>query len=198
MTHAVHVHASIARYTLDFLAKLRRHNYVTPKHYLDFINTYVNLLLEKKNYIDSQCERLSGGLTKIAEASVTLAELNEILAVQRVKVGEQTINCEDLLHSIGESTAIAMEKKAISEEKRKEIGEQNKIIAKESSEAKEALAEAQPVLESARAALGELEKSDITEIRYLLKYNYTNLVAKSLNHSHNRRNMMKRLKKVRT
>lgn len=159
-------------------------------------------MIEKTEYIKSQCARLSGGkvseggikystkeniiifnwkktfffffltkthyyvgLKKIEEASVTLEELNSILAVQRVKVAEQTKNCEQLLASIGKSTDVAMAKKEISTEKREEIEEQNKVIAKESAEAKEALAEAQPALNAARIALGELEKGDITEIR---------------------------------
>lgn len=166
--HIVHVHMSVGKYTADFLTKLRRKNYVTPKHYLDFINLYLSLLVEKKEFITAQCERLSGGLAKIAEASDTLTQLNAILAVQRVKVAEQTNNCEQLLKSIGESTDIAKEKQAISMEKRQEIEEQNKIITKESSEAKAVLAEAEPALVAARLALADLEKSDITEIRFLV------------------------------
>lgn len=107
------------------------------------------------------------GLLKIEEASTTLAELNDILAVQRVKVAEQTKNCEQLLGSIGESTDIAMEKKGQSVDKQREIEEKKKLIAKEESEAKTALAAAQPALDAARLALGELDKSDITEIRFL-------------------------------
>nr|XP_031841739.1 dynein heavy chain 10, axonemal [Nomia melanderi] len=163
--HMVYVHRTVCDYTLDFQTKLRRRNYVTPKHYLDFMNTYLNLLVETKDYINSQCDRLAGGLQKIAEASVTLAELNEILAVQRVKVADQTRNCEQLLTSIGESTDIAMEKKQLSEEKRREIEDQRKIINKEQTEARQVLAEAQPALNAARMALAELEKADITEIR---------------------------------
>lgn len=104
-------------------------------------------------------------MQKIAEASLTLKELNEILAVQRVKVADQTKNCEQLLASIGESTDIAMEKKQLGVQKREEIEEQRKIIDKEEKEAKLALAEAAPALQAARAALAELEKADITEIR---------------------------------
>ncbi|XP_043489632.1 dynein axonemal heavy chain 10 [Polistes fuscatus] len=164
--HMVHVHKSvIERYTVDFLVKLRRKNYVTPKDYLNFINTFLRLLIEKRNYINMQCDRLTGGLQKIEEASITLAELNDILAVQRVKVADQTKNCEQLLASIGESTDIAMEKKEQSVNKQKEIEEKRKLIGKEESEAKVALAAAQPALDAARLALGELDKSDITEIR---------------------------------
>jgi len=59
-----------------------------------------------------------------------------------------------------------MSKKELSEEKRKEIEEQKKIIAKEEKEAKRVLAEAQPELDAAKLALNELEKADITEIRF--------------------------------
>ncbi|XP_047348543.1 dynein axonemal heavy chain 10 isoform X3 [Vespa velutina] len=163
--HMVHVHKSVGQYTADFLTTLRRRNYVTPKDYLDFINTFLRLLIEKRDYINAQCDRLSGGLQKIDEASITLAELNDILAVQRVKVADQTKNCEQLLSSIGESTDIAMEKKEQSVDKQREIEEKKKIIAKEESEAKTALTAAQPALDAARLALGELDKSDITEIR---------------------------------
>lgn len=62
MLHMVHVHKSVGRYTADFLTILRRRNYVTPKDYLDFINTFLRLLIEKRDYINAQCDRLSGGL----------------------------------------------------------------------------------------------------------------------------------------
>lgn len=44
ISHVVHVHNSIKFYSADFLQKLRRKNYVTPKHYLDYINTYIRLI----------------------------------------------------------------------------------------------------------------------------------------------------------
>jgi len=59
--HIVYVHMSVLQYTIDFEIKLRRHNYVTPRHFLDFINTYLRLLTEKKNFISSHCKRLSEG-----------------------------------------------------------------------------------------------------------------------------------------
>lgn len=82
MQHAVHVHQSVGEYTKDYLLKLRRKNFVTPKHYLDFIIIYEKLLVEKDNYIQAQCERLRGGMTKIEEASAELEILNAKLAEQ--------------------------------------------------------------------------------------------------------------------
>lgn len=51
ISHICMVHSSVAEYSKKFLQKLRRYNYVTPKNYLDFINTYSNLLEEKDQYI---------------------------------------------------------------------------------------------------------------------------------------------------
>lgn len=45
--HVVLVHGSVGEFSKQFLQKLRRSNYVTPKNYLDFINTYSKLLDEK-------------------------------------------------------------------------------------------------------------------------------------------------------
>ncbi len=47
VTHIVEVHQSVAKFSKLFQQKLRRNNYVTPKNYLDFINTYLRLLEEK-------------------------------------------------------------------------------------------------------------------------------------------------------
>ncbi|XP_056647538.1 dynein axonemal heavy chain 10 [Diorhabda sublineata] len=163
--HVVHVHSSVNEYTTDYLLKLRRKNYVTPKHYLDFINTYLRLLDEKDNYINAQCERLKSGLQKIEEATVELDVLNKQLAKQKVIVAQATAECEAMLTEINASTQAATEKKDIASMKSQEIEEQAKVISAEQSEAEEALAEALPALEVARLALSDLDKSDITEIR---------------------------------
>ena len=54
VSHIVKVHELVGDYSLKFLQKLRRNNYVTPKNYLDFINTYLRLLTEKDAFILSQ------------------------------------------------------------------------------------------------------------------------------------------------
>ncbi|XP_067910593.1 dynein axonemal heavy chain 10 isoform X5 [Heterodontus francisci] len=167
--HVVMVHGSVERFSLTFLQKLRRSNYVTPKNYLDFINTYARLLDEKDQFILAQCKRLEGGLDKLKEASIQLAELNLKLAEQKIILAEKTEACEALLAEIAINTAVAEEKKQLAEEKASEIEEQNKVIAVEKQDAENSLAEALPALEAARIALQSLDKSDVTEIRSFAK-----------------------------
>ncbi|VFV23646.1 dynein heavy chain axonemal [Lynx pardinus] len=167
--HVVLVHESVGEFSKRFLQKLRRSNYVTPKNYLDFINTYSKLLDEKTQCNIAQCKRLEGGLDKLKEATIQLDELNQKLAEQKVVLAEKSAACEALLDEIATNTAIAEEKKKLAEEKAMEIEEQNKIIAVEKAEAETALAEVMPVLEAAKLELQKLDKSDVTEIRSFAK-----------------------------
>ncbi|KAI4536193.1 hypothetical protein MG293_013585 [Ovis ammon polii] len=169
--HVVLVHESVGEFSKQFLQKLRRCNYVTPKNYLDFINTYSKLLDEKTQYNIAQCKRLEGGLDKLKEATIQLDELNQKLAEQKIVLAEKSAACEALLEEIATNTAIGKseEKKKLAEEKAMEIEEQNKIIAVEKTEAETALAEVMPILEAAKLELQKLDKSDVTEIRSFAK-----------------------------
>ncbi|XP_052023863.1 dynein axonemal heavy chain 10 [Apodemus sylvaticus] len=167
--HVVMVHQSVGEFSKQFQQKLRRSNYVTPKNYLDFINTYSKLLDEKTQFNIAQCKRLEGGLDKLKEATIQLDELNQKLAEQKIVLAEKSAACEKLLEEIASNTAIAEEKKKLAEEKAIEIEEQNKIIAVEKAEAETALAEVMPILEAAKLELQKLDKSDVTEIRSFAK-----------------------------
>ena len=83
------------------------------------------------NSIFFQCERLSGGMQKIAEASEQLEDLNQKLAIQNIAVKEKSASCEEMLEDISTKTEIATEKKDLAQTKGKEIEEQSKIIVVE-------------------------------------------------------------------
>ncbi|KAK9891062.1 hypothetical protein WA026_013388 [Henosepilachna vigintioctopunctata] len=163
--HVVNAHTDIIQFSADYELRLRRKNYVTPKHYLDFIQTYIRLLDEKNAFIDSQCDRLQSGMSKIEEASGELEILNQRLEKQKVIVTQATSECEAMLAEIDVGTKKATEKKNVASVRSVEIEEQAKIISIEQAEAEEILAEAMPALVAARLALEDLDKSDITEIR---------------------------------
>ncbi|XP_078523750.1 dynein axonemal heavy chain 10 isoform X2 [Lissotriton helveticus] len=169
IAHIVKVHDSVGHFSKKFQQKLRRSNYVTPKNFLDFINTYSKLLLEKNQFNLAQCKRLEGGLDKLKEASLQLVELNQKLADQKVVLAEKSAACEALLEEISVNTAVAEEKKKLALEKALEIEEQNKVIAVEKEDAESSLAEAMPILEAAKLELQKLDKSDVTEIRSFAK-----------------------------
>lgn len=68
--HVVLVHGSVGEFSKQFLQKLRRSNYVTPKNYLDFISTYSKLLDEKTQFNLGEPGRTSSPTTQTLTLSV--------------------------------------------------------------------------------------------------------------------------------
>lgn len=163
--HMVGAHLSVAQVSVEFEARLRRHNYVTPKNYLDYISNYKNLLLQNRRKVDDMRRRLEGGLNKLIQAASEVEDMKIKLAEQQIVVNEQTEANNKLMEEIYTSTAEAEQKQTAATAKEAELVEQNKIISKEKAEAEDALAEAIPALENAAHALKNLKKDDITEIR---------------------------------
>lgn len=100
VAHVVHVHKTLDFYSVQFLQILRRNNYVTPKHYLDFINTYLKLVQEKNTFVAAQCNRLAEGIGKIDEAAEQIEQLSAEVEEQRVNVIAAAENCEAMLAAI--------------------------------------------------------------------------------------------------
>ena len=96
-----------------------------------FMHVYKIETIDRYMYCGLQCDRLAGGLQKIAEASEQLAVLNDRLAVQKVAVEEKTLACENMLKEISSGTEEATEKKTLAQAKGKDIEEQNVVIAVE-------------------------------------------------------------------
>ena len=67
--HLVHAHETITSSAAQFCLELRRHYYVTPKNYLDFITNYKVQLSFNRKRINQSTKRLQGGLQKLIEAA---------------------------------------------------------------------------------------------------------------------------------
>jgi dynein heavy chain len=54
INHIIYTHQRVSDYNDDFVVKMKRKSYLTPKHYLDFINVYQMLIDEKIKNILTQ------------------------------------------------------------------------------------------------------------------------------------------------
>lgn len=55
-----------------YLAELARHNYVTPKSYLDFLSIFCSLIGKKKQELKTAKNRMEGGLDKVCPSQPVL------------------------------------------------------------------------------------------------------------------------------
>jgi dynein heavy chain len=163
--HMVHVHTSVVTASNRFELELKRHNYVTPKNYLDFISNYRSQLASQRRGITTRAKRLGGGLTKLVEAQAAVDVMSVELREQKIIVDGKTVLVQALIKDIGERQAIADRQQADATVKATELAVQGKIITEESGKASIALEAALPALEAAASALDNLNKDDITEIK---------------------------------
>ena len=61
----VYIHQSVAKKCVEYLAELARHNYVTPKSYLELLNIFSILVGQKKQELKTAKNRMKSGLDKV-------------------------------------------------------------------------------------------------------------------------------------
>jgi dynein heavy chain, axonemal len=165
VAHMMMVHKSVRAFSGKFSAELRRTNYVTPKSYLDFISSYRASLSTNRLKISNMAKRLDGGLQKLRQAAVEVEAMKQELSEAKVVVEAATKECNELIDVISRSKTEVEAKSKAASEKEEQLKIDSVNIAVEKEEAEAALAEAIPALEEAAAALSDLKKDDITEIR---------------------------------
>ena len=163
--HLVFAHQNVTRAAERFAEELRRFYYVTPKNYLDFISNYRSQLANNAKNIKASTKRLEGGLQKLIEAADAVERMQVVLAEKMVVVEAKTKDVQELIAVIQEKTEIANKQQVEATEKTKFAEEQAVIINAEKEKADEALMEALPAVEAASAALANLDKNDLTELK---------------------------------
>jgi dynein heavy chain, axonemal len=58
-------HSSTSKWSKEFLAKLKRHYYVTPTSYIELITTFKKLLDEKRKEVQADIFKYENGYEKI-------------------------------------------------------------------------------------------------------------------------------------
>lgn len=61
----VYIHQSVSKKCIEYLAELTRHNYVTPKSYLELLHIFSILIGQKKLELKTAKNRMKSGLDKV-------------------------------------------------------------------------------------------------------------------------------------
>uniref|UniRef100_A0A670IKK4 Dynein axonemal heavy chain 1 n=1 Tax=Podarcis muralis TaxID=64176 RepID=A0A670IKK4_PODMU len=144
----VEIHQSVALKCKVYLAELARHNYVTPKSYLELLGIFTTLIGAKKQELKVAKTRMKSGLDKVS--CFSLGVLSHMLktalrAIDRFLLFKETRNAvqaEEMKAKVKAQTAQAI-----------------------ADDAQKDLAEALPALDAALASLRNLNKNDVTEVR---------------------------------
>ncbi|KAJ1472380.1 P-loop containing dynein motor region D4-domain-containing protein, partial [Baffinella frigidus] len=143
-----------------------------PRQYVTLINTMTSLYHGKRSALTKQTQFLQGGLTKLAETAVTVKNLSGEAVQQAVHVQETVLRAKqkeakEKMVEITANVTDAGRKKAEAEDLSKKLVAAQSTMEVKKRQVKGELAECEPVLEEARAAVGNIKKDNLNEIRSL-------------------------------
>uniref|UniRef100_A0A8C3I3X7 Dynein cytoplasmic 1 heavy chain 1 n=1 Tax=Chrysemys picta bellii TaxID=8478 RepID=A0A8C3I3X7_CHRPI len=119
---------------------------ITPRHYLDFINHYVNLFNEKRSELEEQQMHLNVGLKKIKETVDQVEELRRDLRIKSQELEVKNAAANDKLKKMVKHQQEAEKKKGMSQAIQEKLHKQQAVIADKQMSVKEELDKVEPAV----------------------------------------------------
>ena len=159
------VHISIETANKRYLEVERRHNYCTPKSFLELISFYIKMLSEKQDSVGANCERLERGLAIMEQVQSKVEGLKEDLKITMVQVDEKKAATAVLIEQVTKASAIAAEEKAAADVEAAKTSKLAADAAELQAQADGELSEAMPAMKAAAEAVDCLDKNSIGELK---------------------------------
>lgn len=159
------MHQSVEKKSEKFLEELRRRNYVTPTSYLELLNLYKSILIERKKYFGDAKNRLEKGLNVLYEAAIEVANLREMLEKKKPELQKTQVEVEKTKKIIEQESLEAAEIKKVVTEEELEASKQEEEVSKIKSDADSDLAVALPALDNAVKKVKEINVNDFYELK---------------------------------
>jgi dynein heavy chain len=167
--HMAFVHDLVTDACDQYFNQFRRRTHVTPKSYLSFLSSYKALYKMKRDEVGGLSERMNMGLSKLIEASKSVAILQSELVVKEKELAVASKEADAVLADVTMGTMAAEKvKESVLKVKTKSEAIANAIKA-DKQLAEGQLVAAEPALELARSALNSIQPAHIATVRKLAK-----------------------------
>eukprot|EP00095_Tigriopus_kingsejongensis_P007513 maker-scaffold103_size370364-snap-gene-1.20 protein:Tk07513 transcript:maker-scaffold103_size370364-snap-gene-1.20-mRNA-1 annotation:"dynein beta ciliary-like" len=160
-----YVHGSVNEMSKVYLANERRHNYTTPKSFLELINLYMKILKQKHEELEGKMQRLENGLEKLRVTAEQVAFLKAQLAEQEIELTKKNEEADKLIEIVGVETEKVSKEKSIADDEELRVNQINKEVSGKQRDCEADLKKAEPALEAAQQALNTLNKANLTELK---------------------------------
>ena len=163
------VQACVSEACTDYYSRFRRSAHVTPKSFLNFINSYKVVYASQEVEIERLGARMHAGLAKLNEAGKAVELLKKDLAIMEEELKVANAKAGEVLISVTERARESEKVKAqvqISKENAESIVAE---IAIKKADAEVKLTAAAPALAEAEEALNTIKPANIATVRKLGK-----------------------------
>jgi len=163
------VQGSVSVACTTYYQRFRRSAHVTPKSFLNFINSYKAVYSNKEAEIEQMSARMNAGLAKLNEASKAVELLKKDLAVMEQELDVANKRAEQVLTTVTERARESEKVKQIVQQSKKNAEEIVAEIEVKKKDAEVKLAAAKPALDEAEEALNTIKPANIATVRKLGK-----------------------------
>ena len=160
-----YVHSSVNNKSNEYRENDRRHNYTTPKSFLEQIKLYEGLLKSKRMDLLAKMERLENGLQKLQSTAAQVDDLKAKLASQEVELKQKNEDADKLIEKVGVETAKVTKEKDFADGEEKKVAVIAHEVGIKQADCERDLAAAEPALLAAQDALNTLNKGNLTELK---------------------------------
>ncbi|XP_029423391.1 dynein heavy chain 11, axonemal [Nannospalax galili] len=160
-----HVHTSVKEISARYYQNEKRHNYTTPKSFLEQISLFKSLLKKKREEALQKREHLMNGIQKLQATTSQVGDLKARLASQEAELQLRNQDAEALITKIGLQTEKVSREKAIADAEEQKVAAIQTEASQKQRECEADLLKAEPALVAATAALNTLNRVNLTELK---------------------------------
>ena len=157
-------HSKVIKLSDEFFEAERRHNYATPKSYLELISLFKTMLERTRDMINNNANHFSKGLKMLQDSSKDVEVMKQRLQKQTQIVEEKRAQCQTLIEKISQDTAVVRKESEIAQREEAKTSKIKAEAEEKQAIASEELKKAQPLKEQALEAINCIEKASMTEL----------------------------------
>uniref|UniRef100_A0A670ZBZ5 Dynein heavy chain coiled coil stalk domain-containing protein n=1 Tax=Pseudonaja textilis TaxID=8673 RepID=A0A670ZBZ5_PSETE len=161
----VNIHKNVSIIIEKYLKETKRHYYITPKSYLQFINTFSTMLRTTKEKMLSERACYHSGLTKILDGTSQIADMQDELLVLGPQIESKSKEIEELVAKLHKDALVVEQVRTLVKKDEEIMAAETKIVEGYAKQVTEELNTVLPSLEKALSALDALDKNHIAEVR---------------------------------
>ncbi|KAN0062764.1 dynein heavy chain [Thecaphora frezii] len=161
----VFIHFSVYNFAERLRRRQGRRFHQSPRHFLSFIEYYVQVSQQKRGELEDQQRFLLVGLDKLKATVDQVEELQRSLAVKRTQLESKNAQANDKLQSMVKDQQIAEQKRAASITIQADLEVQKREIEERAISVRAQLEEAEPAVREAQASVQNIKKQHLTEVR---------------------------------
>ena len=161
----VYFHHSLHRFNQRLVKQQGKKTFLTPRHFLDFVDQCVRLFNEKREDLEEQQRHLNVGLEKLRDTVVKVRDLRASLAQKKIQLEKKDAEANEKLQRMVADQREAEQRKSASLKIQAHLDKQEEEVAKRKEVVSADLARAEPAVRDAADAVGNIKRQHLTEVR---------------------------------